>query len=270
MNVKEYKEEDYPVIFGVKKTFETMEKIVNNSYDEEHKNGGRKDGPTPRERLEITLKYYRQYLSQRYLAIEYGVAKSCISPIIKWTAKVLVSDNNFSLPNKTENINDNSESRIYDVTESKIDRPEKNQEEWYSGKKKFHSIKTQIEIGANTNLIYSLNFGKGSEHDFKIFKYTHPDYSKENTIFVDKGYIGIDKIHSNSIIPIRASKNHKLNEIEKWYNIEVSKVRIAVEHVNAFIKKFKMVSTRYRNRRKNFKLHMTLICSIYNFETANL
>ena len=31
MKVKEYKEEDYPVIFGVKKTFEIMEKIVNNS-----------------------------------------------------------------------------------------------------------------------------------------------------------------------------------------------------------------------------------------------
>ncbi len=38
---------------------------------------------------------------------------------------------------------------------------------------------------------------------------------KENTIFVDKGYMGIDKIHSNSIISTRASKNHKLNEIER-------------------------------------------------------
>ena len=70
---------------------------------------------------------------------------------------------------------------------------EKNREEWYSGKKKFHSIKTQVEIGADTHLIYSLDFGKGSEHDFKIFKYTHPDNSKENTIFVDKGYIGIEE-----------------------------------------------------------------------------
>ncbi len=84
-----------------------------------------------------------------------------------------MGDNNFSLPNKTENINDNSESRIYDITESRIDRPEKNQEEWYSGKKKFYSIKTQVEIGADTHLIYSLDFIKGSEHDFKIFKYTH-------------------------------------------------------------------------------------------------
>ena len=42
------------------------------------------------------------------------------------------------------------------------------------------------------------------------------------------------------------------------------------KHVNAFIKKFKITSTRYRNRRKNFKLYMSLICGIYNFETANL
>ena len=82
--------------------------------------------------------------------------------------------------------------------------------------------------------------------------------------------MGINNIHSNSIIPIRASKKHKLTDDEKWYNNEISKVRIVIEHVNAFIKKFKITSTRYRNRRKNFKLYMSLICGIYNFETANL
>ena len=80
----------------------------------------------------------------------------------------------------------------------------------------------------------------------------------------------INNIHSNSIIPIRTSKKHKLTDDEKWYNNEISKVRIVIEHVNAFIKKFKITSTRYRNRRKNFKLYMSLICGIYNFETANL
>lgn len=87
---------------------------------------------------------------------------------------------------------------------------------------------------------------------------------------MDKRYIGIEKIHYNSIIPIRASKKHQLTDEEKWYNNEISKVRITAEHVNTFIKKFKITSTRYRNRRKNFKLFMTLIYGIYNFETANL
>lgn len=270
MKDKEYKEQDYPIIFGVKKTFNEMEIIVDNSYNKEHRNGGRKDGPTPRERLEITLKYFRQYVSQRYLAIEYNVAKSSISPIIKWVTKALVKDHNFSLPNKVKNINDTSETRIVDVTESRIDRPKKKQEEWYSGKKKLHSIKTQVEIGTESLLIYSIAFAKGSIHDFKLLKNSKLDYSKENTLIVDKGYLGIEKLHSKSIVPIKASKNHKLTDIEKWYNNEISKVRIAIEHVNAFIKKFKIVSTRFRNRRKNFKLYMSLICGIYNFETANL
>lgn len=133
-----------------------------------------------------------------------------------------------------------------------------------------HAIKTQIEIGAETQLIYSIAFAKGSVHDFYLFKQSKCDYNKDNYLFLDKGYIGVDKIHHNSIVPIKGSKNHKLTEEEKWFNKEVSKIRIAVEHVNAFIKKFKIVSTRFRNRRKKFKLFMTFICGIYNFETANL
>lgn len=209
-------------------------------------------------------------MSQRYLAQEYNVAKSSISPIVISTTKILVSSKTFSLPKKVDNINDNSEDRIIDATETKIDRPKKKQEEWYSGKKKMHTIKTQVEVGTDTLLIYSIRFAKGSTHDFKLFKSSIVDYNKSNTLFVDKGYIGIEKIHSNSIIPIRASKKHQLTDEEKWYNNEISKIRITVEYVNAFIKKFKVTSTRFRNRRKNFKLFMTLICGIYNFETADL
>lgn len=204
------------------------------------------------------------------MAAEYKIAKSCISPIIKWVTNVLVANNNFSLFNKVDNINDKSEDRIIDATETRIDRPKKNQKEWYSGKKKQHTIKTQIEIGAETLLIYSARFAKGSTHDFKLLKKSKVDFNKDNTIFVDKGYMGIVNIHSNSIIPIKAKKNNKLSAEEKWYNNEISKIRIAIEHVNAFLKKFKIISTRFRNRRKNFKLFMTLICGIYNFEIANL
>lgn len=243
--------------------------IIIKQYELDHQVGGRKDGATPQERLEITLKYCRQYLSQRYLASEYKIGKSCIAPIIKWTMKILVQDNNFSLPNRVQNIYDNSEDRATDVTETKIDRPTKHQEKYYSGKKGFHSIKTQVEIGLSTLFIYSITFAEGHVHDFALFKASKHDYNKDTTEFVDKGYLGIEKIHKNSIIPIKASKNHHLTKEECWYNNEVSKNRIAVEHVNAFIKKFKIFSTRFRNRKKNFKLYMALICGIYNFEIAN-
>ena len=133
-----------------------------------------------------------------------------------------------------------------------------------------HSIKTQIEIGMSSLLIYSIRFAKGSVHDFNLFKNSKWDFVKKILLMLDKGYIGINKIHANSLLPIKASKNHKLSDEEKKFNSELSKIRIAVEHVNAFIKKFKILSTRFRNRRKHFKLYMTFICDIYNFETANL
>lgn len=269
MNKEEYKDEDFRTIFGVNKiTFDEMLKVLEKQYEEDHKYGGRKDGASPIERLEITLKYLRQYMSQRYLAKEYKIAKSCISGIIEWTTKTIVKDGDFSLPNRVDNIYDKSEDRIIDVTESKIDRPKKKQEVYYSGKKKMHTLKTQVEIGVDTLFIYSIAFGKGSMHDFNLFKKSKHDYNKDTTLFVDLGYVGIDKIHKNTIIPIKNSKNHKLSKDEKWYNKEVSRVRIAVEHVNAFIKKFKVTSTRYKNKRKKFKLYTTFICCIYNFETA--
>ena len=271
MEIKEYKEDEYRILFGVNKiTYNKMLEIVTFYYNQKHKKGGRKDGATPQEQLEIYLKYMRQYPSQRYLASEYGIAKSSVHPIIMWVAKVLITEGSFCLPKRTSNITDTSESRAIDATESKIDRPEKHQEDWYSGKKKMHTIKTQIEIGTETLLIYSIDFAKGSTHDFQLFKKSKHDFNSNTTLFVDKGYVGITKIHLNTIIPIKGSRYHQLSKAEKWYNCEISKIRIAIEHVNAFIKKFKIVSTRFRNRRKNFKLFMSLICGIYNFEIANL
>ena len=75
--------------------------------------------------------------------------------------------------------------------------------------------------------------------------------------------MGINNIHSNSIIPIRASKKHKLTDDEKWYNNEISKVRIAIEHVNAFIKKFKITSTRYRIPYTLSNFHLFIYFQLY-------
>ncbi len=75
---------------------------------------------------------------------------------------------------------------------------------------------------------------------FALYKKAKHDYNKNTVEFVDKGYLGIEKVHKNSIIPIKASKNHPLTDGENWYNSEVSKNRIAIEHVNVFVKKFKI------------------------------
>ncbi len=49
-------------------------------------------------------------------------------------------------------------------------------------------------------------------------------------------------------------------------NLKLSKTRVEVEHVIGKIKVFRIMSERYRNRRKNHGLRMGIICGIYNFE----
>ena len=86
---------------------------------------------------------------------------------------------------------------------------------------------------------------------------------------VDTGYKGIEQIHSNSELPKKSSKNNPLSKEDKVNNRRIARDRILNENVIGAIKKFKIISDRYRNRRKRFALRFNLIAGIYNFELDN-
>jgi transposase len=90
--------------------------------------------------------------------------------------------------------------------------------------------------------------------------------NKNKKIKFDAGYLGVDKIHANSEVPIKGSKLYPLKKWEIKYNHGLSKKRVKVEHVIGKIKFFRIISEKYRNRRNNYDLRMNLICGIYNFE----
>ena len=56
------------------------------------------------------------------------------------------------------------------------------------------------------------------------------------------------------------------NDEDKANNHKISKQRIFVENVIGSVKKFTIVSLKYRNRRKRFGLRFNLLSGIYNFE----
>ena len=57
---------------------------------------------------------------------------------------------------------------VVDVTESEIERPKKNQKDYYSGKKKKHTFKTQVLANIDNGEIYSIDVSKGKTHDFQM------------------------------------------------------------------------------------------------------
>lgn len=59
-----------------------------------------------------------------------------------------------------------------------------------------------------------------------------------------------------------------LSAEDKHNNRRLAKLRIRVEQVIRSLKVFKILSERYRNRRKRFGLRFSLIAGVYNFERA--
>jgi len=90
--------------------------------------------------------------------------------------------------------------------------------------------------------------------------------SKDILVKGDTGYQGIQKIHSNSLIPIKRKRNEVLTPEQKQFNHKLSSKRIFIEHVIGKLKRFKIISERYRNRRRRFGLRFNLIAGIYNWE----
>lgn len=118
-------------------------------------------------------------------------------------------------------------------------------------------------------MIICTNFSNGKKHDFRLFKESQVRFKKETTALTDTGYLGLQKLHTNTSMPKKKSKKNPLTDDDKDNNRQLSSFRVLNEHVIGSVKRFKIVADTYRNRRRRFGLRFNLIAGIYNFELKN-
>ena len=109
---------------------------------------------------------------------------------------------------------------------------------------------------------------KGRKHDFRLFKESKTGICPLITVQADTGYQGIKSYHANSELPYKRSKKKPLTKDQRKYNHCISSSRMTVEHVIRELKVFRILSERYRNRRKRFGLRVNLIAAIFNDELS--
>ena len=78
----------------------------------------------------------------------------------------------------------------------------------------------------------------------------------------------MQKLHANTVMPKKRSKKHPLTKQDKAQNKRISSQRVPCENVIGYLKRFKIIADRYRNRRKRFALRFNLLAAIYNHELA--
>jgi len=125
-----------------------------------------------------------------------------------------------------------------------------------------------VVVDKKTRKVICTDFTNGKRHDFRLFKESKTHIREGIQVETDTGFIGITKIHANSVLPKKRSKKKPLTKEDKKRNKEISSSRVTNEHAIGFIKRFKIISERYRNRRKRFTLRFNLIAGICNFELA--
>jgi hypothetical protein len=124
-------------------------------------------------------------------------------------------------------------------------------------------------VNQKTHEVIATTFADGSQHDFAVFKRSHYLISKHIRSLADSGYMGLSHLHANCQLPIKKPRRHRLTKEQQESNWRLSHERVLIENVIRKLKIFRILSERYRNRRKRFCLRFNLIAAIYNLELKN-
>ncbi len=182
-----------------------------------------------RNRFLMLLVYYRLYITYTLAGFLFDLDQSNICRDIQKIENLIRKCIPIpqKLYNKTKRLRTAEEVEKYfpgfmafiDSTEQHVPRPvdKQRRKRYYSGKKKRHTVKTQLMVNNQGITIHKLRYKKGRRHDYDIYKKNHPVTPRQVVTVVDLGYLGIEKDFPPqlSVLPNRKKSNLKLSQEEK-------------------------------------------------------
>lgn len=242
--------------------------------------GGRKgDLPTDEDKLLYILLYLKLYPTYDALAVLTNHQRSKCGDSVKLLLPALEKalGRQMVLPVRRgrsleEIFRDNPGLKdvFIDGTERRVNKPKrlKKRDKLYSGKKKAHTRKSVIVSDARKRILLLTQAKSGRRHDKRLVdKSLIANHIPESvTVWTDTGFIGMQGLHANTIMPKKATKNHKLTETERQENQLIASIRVVNEHAIGGMKRFKAAADIYRNRLPNMddKL-MRVSAGLWNF-----
>lgn len=110
--------------------------------------------------------YYRTYIMQEFLGFLFNVDDSCVCRSIKRISRVLAPA--VSIKKDRSRSAEEAMELIIDWTEQHIERPKSGQKRYYSGRKKKHTLKTELQITGKGMIVHISNPHPGRDHDMTV------------------------------------------------------------------------------------------------------
>src|SRR5262245_10967559 len=179
---------------------------------------------------------YRTDVTHAFLGFLFGLDDSAVGRNINPLQPLLAGI--FRIPErKVELSEDEIHELFFDATERPTRRPERGQRRFYSGKKKRHTIKTQVVVvrtrkppgpGAKPRrlrIAAVCESHPGSTHDKKLYDAARVVAPRDAKRTGDTAYLG-----TGLRTPTRKPRGGELTERQKAGNRRLSRRRVAAEH----------------------------------------
>lgn len=182
-----------------------------------------------KDRFLMLLVYYRLYITYTLVGFLFDLDQSNVCRNIQKIERLIrkctpIPQKIYSITKRLRTVDEVEQYfpgflAFIDSTEQQIPRPVDNRrrDAYYSGKKKRHTVKTQLMVNNHGCIIHKTNHKKGARHDYNIYKKNHPVIPKEVVNVVDLGYLGIEKDFPQQL----SSRYHaKRRETKKNYRMK--------------------------------------------------
>jgi len=243
-----------------------------------------------RDRLLMTLFWLRVYSTYEVLGFFYDLNKTNIEDNLKDVLATLDTMTSFTFERPPA---DRPKLRspqavmeafpnvrlVIDAKEQRIRRPKNTkdaagqtqdqQRPYYSGKKKSHTLKSQVAVSPSGLIeAVSESVPGGATHDLTLLRQTDllAQLGPDEAAMLDKGYDGIQKDYPDLrlYLPFKARRNHPLTEEQKAFNRFLARYRIIVEHVIAQLNKFQVLVQVFRHKRSSHGQLVRIVASLVN------
>ena len=158
---------------------------------------------------------------------------------------------------------------VIDTFEQRTHRPKRRQRAYYSGKKKAHTLKSQVAVDEVTGGIVDVSdAAPGPWADIKVLKKSRllKRLPKGVGGIGDLAYVGIADLHPGGLgaAPRKKPRGKDRPPEDRTYNRAFSRRRIVVEHAIGRLRRFRSVTHVNRHGRKGHAARVRAVAGLVN------
>ncbi|MDZ8137647.1 MAG: transposase family protein [Nostoc sp. DedQUE04] len=240
--------------------------------------GGRREKLSKQEQICLCLFYLRQMPTFQVLGMMFGVSKTEANDTFHDWIQILRD----ILPSSLLEQVSNNESNLLFVQEvltnfrllvDSLEQPiyrdsdQKEQQKYFSGKKRQHTLKSLIFGMPEGKDIVEVEVGvPGPTADIKLFRQSQAKFDKSQHFSGDKGFQGGENITT----PHKKKPKRELTQQQKDENKALSSNRIFIEHLIRLLKIFRIASQRFRFKLDTYEQIILTVCGLVRLRIGSL